>query len=63
MYFIHSKTIFLESPDSGDDFRYLHYGEKIQVDDFKRILSKKHVKKRSVLVFGPFRGGIYGMSP
>ena len=37
--------------------------KKIQIDDFKRILSKKHVKKRSGPVFGPFRGGIYGMSP
>ena len=52
-----SKTIFLESPDSGDDFRYLYYSEKIQLDDFKRIFSKKHVKKRSGPVFGPFRGG------
>ena len=51
----HSKNIFLESPESGDDFEYLYYGEKIQIYDFKRILSKKHIKKRSV----PVSGGVF----
>ena len=46
----YSKTFFLESPDSGDTFGYLYYGEKLQIDDFKRIFSKKHVKKRSWIV-------------
>ena len=60
----YSKTIFLESPDYGDTFGYLYHGEKIQIDNFKRIFSKKNVEKRSGPLFGPFKGGgVPGMSP
>ena len=48
----HSKPCFLESPDPGYKFGYLHYGEKIQIENFKRVFSKKHVKKRSWRVSG-----------
>ena len=59
----YSKHIFLESPDSGDDFEYLYYGEKMKIKTFKRVFRKKYVKKRSGLVFGRFKGGFSGMSP
>ena len=55
----HSRPCFLDSPGSGDDFEYLYYGKKIQMDDFKRTFSKKYVKKRLWRVFGPFKGGIF----
>ena len=59
----HSRPCFLDSPEPGDAFEYLHYGEKIHIDDFKLILSKKFAKKPLILVFGPFKGGVTGMSP
>ena len=60
MLSIRPRIIFSESPDPEDDFKYPFYGEKIQLNVFKRILSKKHVILRSGLISG---GGIYGMSP
>ena len=51
------KNFFSGSPESGDDFEYLYYGEKIQTDNFKRVFSKNYVKKRSGPVFGRFKGG------
>ena len=57
------RFFFSGSPESGDDFEYLYYCEKIQIDNFKRVFSKNYVKKRSGPVFGRFKGGFCGMFP